>query len=174
MLIQILTHTPKWVFALFVLLFWLGARQLLSGRVGLARITLLPLAMSALSFWGVISAFGDSPLALLGWAIAAGTLGAWVLARPLPASTRYDAATRSFQVAGSAVPLALMMGIFFTKYAVGVQLAMHPQLAHQGEFAIAIGTLYGAFTGIFAARSMRLWRLAVRDDAARLGAAIPE
>ena len=174
MLLQILAHTPKWVFALFAVLLSLGAKQLLAGRVGLARITILPLAMSALSFWGVISAFGDSPLALLGWAAAAGTLGAFVLARPLPASTRYEPSTRSFLVAGSAVPLVLMMGIFFTKYVVGVLLVMHPRMAHQGEFTIAIGTLYGAFSGTFAARSLRLWKLALRADGQRLGAAIPE
>jgi hypothetical protein len=54
------------------------------------------------------------------------------------------------------------MGIFFTKYAVAVALAMHPQLAHQGEVAFAVGALYGAFSGTFAARGIRLWMLALR------------
>ena len=50
--------------------------------------------------------------------------------------------------------------------------AMHPQLTHQAGFAVGIGTLYGAFTGIFAARSLRLWKLALRPDADHLPAAI--
>ena len=29
MLLQIIAHTPKWVFALFALLLWLGCKQLL-------------------------------------------------------------------------------------------------------------------------------------------------
>ncbi|HSV59872.1 MAG TPA: DUF6622 family protein [Variovorax sp.] len=174
MLLQILAHTPKWVFAIFIGLLLLGARQLRGGRVGLLRMTLMPLAMSALSFYGVVSVFGEASLALLGWAGAACAAAAYIVRRPLPAGTRYDPSARTFQLAGTGVPLALMMGIFFTKYAVGVLLVMHPQLAHQAGFAAGIGTLYGAFAGIFAARSLRLWKLAMRRDAVRFPAAIPE
>ncbi|MGQ3000187.1 MULTISPECIES: DUF6622 family protein [Variovorax] len=170
MLIQILLHTPKWVFAVFVLLVWLGSKQLLSGSVSLTRITLMPIAMGALSLMGVASAFGDSLGALLGWAAAAAVMIALVLRRPLPASTRYDAATRRFHLAGSAVPLALMMGIFFTKYVVGVALVMHPELRHDSVFAVAIPVLYGAFSGVFAARALRLWKLAIATDAMASGA----
>jgi hypothetical protein len=169
MLMQIILHTPKWVFAVFVLLVWIGAKQLLSGSVSLTRITVMPIAMTALSVFGVLSAFGDSFGALLGWAAAAVVLLALVLQRPLPATTRYDAAAREFHVAGSAVPLMLMMGIFFTKYVVGVALAMHPELRHQASFALAIPTLYGAFSGIFVARAVRLWKLAIATDAVATG-----
>jgi len=172
MLLQILAHTPKWVFALFFGLLWLGSRQLLSGRVALTRITIMPVVMGALAVYGVLSAFGDTPLALAGWALAALASAALVLRRPLPAGTAYHAASRSFQMAGSPVPLMLMMGIFFTKYSVGVLLAMHPELAHQRDVAIGIGTLYGAFSGIFAARSLRLWKLALREDSARFASNI--
>lgn len=166
MLLQIILHTPKWVFAVFVLLLWLGCKQLLSGSVSLTKVTVMPIAMTGLSLAGVISAFGDSPSALLGWAVAAAALVLLlVLQQPLPANTRYDRAARKFQVAGSAVPLVLMMGIFFTKYVVGVSLVMHPELRQQASFAVAIPMLYGAFSGIFAARAVRLWRLAIRTDA---------
>ena len=169
MLLQILLHTPKWVYAVFVLLVWLGAKQLLSNSVSLTRVTLMPLAMGGLSVFGVISAFGDSLGAVLGWAAAAAVLIALVLQRPLPATTRYDAAAREFHVAGSAVPLMLMTGIFFTKYVVGVALAMHPELRQQASFAIGLPVLYGAFSGIFAARAVRLWRLAIATDAVATG-----
>ena len=165
MLLQIILHTPKWVFAVFALLLWLGCRQLLTGQVSLAKVTVMPVAMTGLSLAGVISAFGDSPGALLGWAVAAAALVLVVLQQPLPAATRYDRDARKFHVAGSAVPLVLMMGIFFTKYAVGVSLAMHPELRQQASFAAAIPMLYGAFSGIFAARAVRLWKLAIRTDA---------
>jgi len=165
LLLQILSSTPRWVFLLFAVLLWLGARQLLAGRVSLLRITVLPVAMTGLALYGVLSAFGDSPGALVGWIVAAVSLAALVLQRPLPATTRYDAARRTFHLAGSVVPLALMMGIFFTKYVVGVALAMHPELAQQHDLAMAIGTLYGVFSGVFAGRGMRLWKLAMRQDA---------
>ena len=170
MLTQILIHTPKWVFALFAILLWLGASQLLAVSVGLTRVTLLPVAMTALSVYGVASVFGDAPEASLGWAAAAIVPLALMLQRPLPAATRYDAASRRFHLAGSPVPLLLMMGIFTTRYAVGVMLAMHPALRHQAAFAASIGALYGAFSGIFAARALRLWRVAIQADRARLAA----
>ncbi|WP_412511433.1 DUF6622 family protein [Variovorax paradoxus] len=170
MLLQIILHTPKWVFAVFVLLVWLGCRQLLSGSVGLAKVTVIPIAMTGLSLAGVVSAFGDSPGPLLGWAVAAAALVLLVLQSPLPASTRYDRAAREFHVAGSAVPLLLMMGIFFTKYVVGASLAMHPELRQQAAFEVGVPMLYGAFSGIFAARAVRLWKLAIGTDAVAAGA----
>ncbi|WHZ10718.1 MAG: hypothetical protein OJF60_001157 [Burkholderiaceae bacterium] len=167
MLMQILIHTPLWVFALFLLLLWLGLRQLLTSQLKLSRVTLLPLAMVGLSLYGVASAFGRSPggpSALAGWAVGVALLAAIVLLRPLPAGVRYDAARRRFIVPGSVVPLALMMGIFFTKYVVGVKLALDPALAQHADFALVVGTLYGAFSGTFAARAARLWRLALRSE----------
>ena len=53
------------------------------------------------------------------------------------------------------------MGIFFTKYAVGVSIGMQPALAHDTSFALTVSTLYGAFSGIFMARTAKLWRLAL-------------
>ncbi|MEJ8855307.1 DUF6622 family protein [Variovorax robiniae] len=164
MLLQILSHTPRWVFVLFAVLVWFGAKQLLASSVSLARTTVMPIAMTALSMSGVLSAFGDSPMALVGWAVAAIALAALLLQRGAPAGTRYDADARRFHVPGSAVPLVLMMAIFVTKYAVGVVMAMHPELAHNHNLALGIGTLYGAFTGTFAGRAIRLWQLAIRHD----------
>ena len=156
MLLQIVTHTPRWVFGLFVLLVWLGCKQLMSGRVSLVKITVMPVAMTGLAVYGVASAFGASntagPAALLAWAAAAAVL------------LRYNAEARAFDVAGSAVPLMLMMGIFFTKYVVGVSLSMHPELAHQTPVAVGISALYGAFIGVFVGRAARLWKLAIRTD----------
>ena len=60
----------------------------------------------------------------------------------------------------NAMPLALIVGIFLTKYFVGVELAMQPTLARDGTFALQISALYGVFNGLFAARALRMWRLA--------------
>lgn len=173
MLIQILAGTPRWVFALFALLLWLSGKQLLSHRLSLARATSMPVAMTALSIYGVLSVFSHQPIAGLGWAAAALVAGFAVLRRPLPATTRYDAAARRFHLGGSAVPLVLLMGVFFTKYTVGVQVAMHPALPGDLAFALCVGVLYGAFSGIFMARALRLWKLAVRQDRRTAGLVNP-
>lgn len=171
MLLQILASTPTWVFVLFVVLLGFGVRQAWSYRASLVRVAILPVTMKTLAVVGVISAFGPSSMAVAAWALAALLAVFVVLRRPLPATTRYDVATRSFAVTGSVVPLALLMGIFFTKYVVAVQLAMHPALSHDADFALVAGTLYGAFSGVFAARAIRLWKLALRSSSSTVGGA---
>nr|WP_295775852.1 DUF6622 family protein [Rhodoferax sp.] len=161
MFTQILINTPKWVFVLFVALVWLGLKQMLPRRVGLNRMTIMPLAMTCLSLYGVTSVFGDSPQALLTWCIGAAVAFTLNFQLPSAAQITYDVASRRFQMPGSAVPLALFMGIFFTKYAVGISMGMQPSLAHNSGFALSIGALYGAFSGIFLARAAKLWRIAL-------------
>lgn len=166
MLMQILTHTPRWVFVLLIALIALGARQMTSQRVSMKRVAVLPLAMMGLGLLGVVTAFPQQPSALLGWALGLAGAAATVLSRPLPAGTQFDRSSHTFAVPGSGVPLALMMAIFFTKYAVGVTVAMQPALAGHLGFAAGVGTLYGLFSGVFLGRAARLWRLAM----ARTGA----
>ena len=163
MFYQIITNTPLWVWGLFALLLWLGLKQALPGSIGLRRITITPIAMMGLSMYGTVSAFGATPTVLLVWCAAAAGLATLVLRQPLPTNTRYNAVTRIFQVQGSWVPLALMMGIFATKYFVGVASAMHPDLIRGTAFTLGFSALYGAFSGVFAARAARLWQLALRQ-----------
>jgi hypothetical protein len=163
MLIQILTHTPRWVFALFLALVVLGAQQMFTRQVTLLRVLLLPAAMTGLSVWGVVSAFPLQPLALPAWMAGAVLAASLVLQSPLPQGVRYHTASQRFQLPGSVVPLALMMGVFFTKYVVGVTLAQTPQLAVTPGFSLVLSVLYGLFSGTFAGRAARLWRLATAN-----------
>lgn len=41
-------------------------------------------------------------------------------------------------------------------------LAMQPALARDGRYTLIVGALYGLFSGAFAARAVRLWRLAIQ------------
>jgi hypothetical protein len=162
---QIIRNTPTWVWGLLLGLLSLGISQSFSRTVGLRRVTVMSLAMAGLSLFGTVSAFGSASQVLLTWLAAAIGVAAFVLSRPLAVSTTYDPATRRFYLPGSWVPLGLMMGIFFTKYVVGVTLAMQPALVHQSGPALAAAALYGAFSGAFVARAARLLRLALRVQA---------
>ena len=115
--------------------------------------------MTGLSLLGVTSAFSGSPQAFMAWLAGVVLVGITSM-QLLPADrARFDGHSRTFHIPGSAVPLALFMGIFFTKYAVGASIGMQPSLAHDSVFATAVGALYGSFSGIFLARSANLWRL---------------
>jgi hypothetical protein len=160
---NVLKNTPVWVGGLFAALLALGLSQRRDRRAGLVRVTLMPVAMTVFSIWGTVSAFGASPhfaAVLLAWLVAAGVVTAAMARGRSPAV--YDRATRSFALPGSWMPLLLILGIFLTKYVVGVELAMQPALAREAPFALTVGTLYGVFSGLFAARTWRLWRLVLQ------------
>lgn len=166
MLIQIVQHTPRWVFALFAVLLWLGIQQLFSRRVRLTRLIFSGLGLAAFSLYGVASSFGERSELLLLWIAVAVAVAAWICGGAAPQATRYDPLSRRFDVPGSAVPLALMMGTFFTKYVVGVTLALHPELASEAAFALPMTGVYALFGGLFMGRSVRLIRLAMRSESA--------
>ena len=160
-LLQILSHTPPWVFALFLLLLTLGVRQMRDTRVRPARLAVMPAVMAAWSLYGVISAFGLRPAPVTAWLVGAALALSAVIWRPL-SGVRYDPPTRSVQLPGSAAPLGFMMGIFFTKYAVNVALATHPALRDESLLMLIASALYGSFSGLFGGRAVRVVRHLLR------------
>ena len=175
-LLQVVSHTPLWVWGLLAALVWLGASQLRDRTASLRRTQLMPLGMGVFSIAGLLSAFGGSGAAaaqaLAAWlaaAVATTALALWLQPTP-PNGTTYAPASRSFHVPGSAMPLALILGIFLTKYFVGIELAIQPGLARDSVFALQISALYGLFSGLFAARALRLWRLARGSGLQRVAA----
>lgn len=161
MIYQIITRTPVWVWALLALLIWLGYQQTKSHTIGLRRVVIIPVILTGLSIYGTLSAFGISREVMLTWLASASLPVVFIMQLPLPADNRFDSQTRSLHVMGSWVPLALMMGIFANKYVVGATLGLHPEFAQNTNFALTFSALYGAFSGVFIGRAVRLWRLAI-------------
>jgi hypothetical protein len=171
-IVTVVRNTPLWVGGLLAALLALGFSQVRDREVSLVRMSLTPVGMTVFSLWGTISAFGNSPLvleAMVVWFAAA--IAAFALVIPGRPTASYDAATRTYQLPGSLVPLALIAGIFIVKYVVGVDLAMAPRLMQDSPYALTVAALYGAFTGLFVGRAARLWRLALRSPAASAVAA---
>lgn len=170
-IVTILRSTPAWVWALLAGLLALGATQLRDRTASLARVSLLPLGMTAFSAWGTFSALGTS-------GNTAGVAATWLAAAAVAfalvvrgnARAHFDPVQRAYALPGSVVPLLLIAGIFLVKYVVGVELAMAPRLVQDSQYALTVAGLYGAFTGIFIGRAARLWRLALRP-VPRLGTA---
>jgi len=155
MILQILQRTPPWVFVLFLALLALGAAQRRPRELGQLRVALMPAIFMPLSIWGVWSAFGPSEFAYGGW--IAGVGAALLLNRytRLPRQVSYSRDARLFRVEGSWIPLAMMMAIFFTRYAIAVATAMQPALNGMPAFAAVVGFAYGLFSGSFLARALR-------------------
>lgn len=160
MMSQIVSGTPLWVWGLLLALFWLGTSQLKPRVVSFRRVVPMALLMAAFSLYGTVSAFGSSAGALACWLAAACTVGWVVLSSTAAKGTRYLSAQRAFEIPGSLVPLALMLGIFVVKYVVGILVAMHAPVVQATLFGPLVGMVYGAFSGAFLGRAGRLMRLA--------------
>lgn len=158
MLSEILKRTPSWVFVLFLVLLALGYSQSKARAVKRRHVAILPAAMIALSFYGVLSAFGVAPIALAAWLIGA-SVAVWLgIALAVPRGVTYSAEALSFSIPGSWLPLVLMMAIFFIKYAVGVILARQLPVAGTFEFTGLISLTYGFLSGLFLSRALVVWR----------------
>lgn len=159
----VVRHTPAWVGALLAALAWTGISQLRDRTAGLVRVTILPLAMTALSLWGLAGAFGASPilsLLVLAWLAVSAIAFAVVGRTDAPQGTRYDVPSSTFFLPGSWVPLVTIAAIFLTRYIVNVDVAITPALVRDGPYTLAVAALYGVFTGTFLGRAARLLRLA--------------
>lgn len=158
-LLTIYRNTPGWAWAVLAALIVLGVRQSVARRLRPARVTALPLAFVALSLAGAASAFG--PRSLTAWALGLSAQAALVAWRGAPAGARWLAADRAFELPGSWLPLALLLGIFALRFAIAVLLARQPALRGDAAFASLAGAAYGVSSGIFVGRAMALWRLAL-------------
>ncbi|AOS81066.1 MULTISPECIES: DUF6622 family protein [Hydrogenophaga] len=155
-MVQILSHTPAWVFALFVVLLAFGLMQTRTRRVRKLPALLLPAGMVALSLAGVQSSFGLRPLPLLAWAAALAVAALLGYRWFRDDRVKYDAATATFFIPGSWAPLAVIMAIFLAKYAYAVMLAMKAEVIASALFVIALSAVYGLLSGYFVARAINL------------------
>lgn len=158
----ILKSTPTWVWGMLAALTALGLSQARDRTASLARIALMPVAMTGLSIWGMVSAFGNSPMfgwVMLTWMFAGAVMFALLAPQAVPAGTTYDPASRTFFMRGSWIPMLLILGVFLTKYIVGVDTAMDPSLARDAQYTLIVGGMYGMFSGVFVGRAARLLKL---------------
>jgi hypothetical protein len=173
MLGPILEHTPVWVWGLLTGLTALGLMQIRTREATLVRVSITPVAMTALAIWGNVSAFGAAPSfgwVMLTWLATAAAMFAVFAPTAAPRGTRYEAASRTFHIPGSWIPMAMIVTIFLVKYGVGVDVAMNPALAYDSQYALGVAAIYGLFSGAFIGRAARLWRLAYRPAHAKRAA----
>ncbi len=162
LMVEIVKHTPPWVFALFVGLVGLGWYQGRARTVRRMRMVVFPMVMILLSCYGVISAFGRSPLGMGCWLL--GGITAVVLALQLAPTLNVAISMKNGLVfiPGSWLPMALIMTLFVTKYAVGVCLARQLPVISLSAFVGSVSFVYGLLGGFFFGRTLSI--LAVRPS----------
>jgi predicted dienelactone hydrolase len=166
-ILEILLYTPIWVFALLAGLCVLGLMQARTRRVAVWLALLLPVAMLALSLTGVLLNIGVSLPTVSAWALGLGVACLLCLRIMNPGTARYDAESRKLIIAGSWLPLLMILSIFSVRYAIGVVRAMDFEIARDPNVQMAASLLLGAFSGFFVARGLLFWR--AHNDAGKAG-----
>ncbi|MDM5177936.1 hypothetical protein PO883_12115 [Massilia sp. DJPM01] len=160
MLIQILTHTPFYVWAILALLVYRGVVAMRDREMAVGKLFIIPVIMLALSLQDIVAKFGTAFLPLSAWASGAAMmlLLVWKFSS---AGVSAGAAPGSVRVHGSWVPLAMMLAIFCTRYATAVTLVVQPQASHHALFSTVVCFMFGVFNGYFLgglARKLTSWK----------------
>jgi hypothetical protein len=154
-----LTHTPRWVFALFIALCVFGALQTRTRRVRPALALLLPIGMLVLSVAGVLQYTTHWRAGLAYWGLGLG-FSAWGISRVLSSRfVSHDADDGRLTVKGSWLPLLVIIGIFITRYALGVAHALHAPALELWQVQMAVAATLGAWSGYFAWRGWVCWQV---------------
>lgn len=149
---------PVWVPAVLLALLALGYRLSRTRTVRPAALVGIAAAMFGFSLYGVASAFGVDPLALLVWlvAYAAAAVGGakWV------SSAGMAKVGRLVVVPGSWLPMVLLVGIFGAKFVLGFAAGVHSPVLHSPAFILAMSGVLGMLSGGFGARAVAVHRFA--------------
>jgi len=121
--------------------------------------------MLVLSLSGVVQYVGLWLPALLAWASGVAA-SVWLLSRG-PAGARYEPESGKLIVAGSWIPLLVIIGIFCIRYAMGVARAMELEILRDHSTQLVVSFVLGALSGYFLSRGVLIWRLHTARGAAR-------
>ncbi len=152
----ILSHIPSWVWAILAFIVVMGILQSRDQLMACARLVILPMVWVAFGAWGVKTSFGLSVAPLLAWGLALIGSLRFVKRSGWPGGARHDAESDRYFVPGSWLPFALMLAIFCGKFALGLSLGFHPELADNTVFAIGFSALFGGLSGAFLGRSRNI------------------
>src|SRR6185437_3979816 len=148
-LIQILRHTPVWVYVLFVYLAWRGINACRPGDTSLAKLAVIPLLFLVWGLYEVARMYGWSAATFGIWCVAflvgAGIGFAIVRVMPLSVDRRRGVIHRPADY--TVLPLILLA--FGTKYALNVTAIVSPQTLRDPDMRILGLVASGLFAGIF-------------------------
>lgn len=160
MIVQILAHTPIWVYATFLMLLGFGLIQTRTRTVRKLPALLFPAGMLALSLAGIYTSFGLAMIPLVAWGMALTMATAVGYTFFRDTRIHCKATDGAFFIPGSWVPLVIMMAIFATKYGYAVMHAYNAEGIATPMFIGGLSAVYGLLSGYFSSRAVNLIQLA--------------
>jgi hypothetical protein len=169
MVLQVITHTPPWVWGLLCALLGLGWMQSRPRRVDRWQLLVLPLTLLLVGMWSMAPGLVAQPLAAAVW-VASLVLGLRLgLKLPRASATRWLPDQQRLQMPGSWLPMLIIVTIFVLRYVTGVAQALHPEWRHQFGVQATLAVAFGVLSGLFLGRAAGLW---VLTRSARVGPSV--
>jgi hypothetical protein len=147
-LIQILLHTPWWVYVLFGFILYVGIKATKMRSIPVRQLFIGPSIFTVLSIYILVGRIGDHFLYIIPWGIASiiGIAIGWVEMHRL--NIVVDRKNRLLKIPGSAFTLILFLLFFGSNYYYGFLSATDPERVKQIQFVIYILLVSGIGTGI--------------------------
>jgi hypothetical protein len=159
MIVQIITHTPLWVWGLLCALLVLGALQSRPRQVARWQLLALPLALLLLGLWSMAPAFVTQPWAAALWLLSLAVGARLGLRLSRHTAARWLPEVQRLQLPGSWLPMLLIVSIFLLRYVTNVAMAMHPQWRTLWQMQAPLAVAFGALSGLFLGRALGLLSL---------------
>ncbi|WP_237448744.1 MULTISPECIES: DUF6622 family protein [unclassified Pantoea] len=149
-LIELLRHTPTWVWILLVYLIFRGIKALQTREVAVQKLFYIPVLFLVWGFYGV---FRETTwVAYTLFSMIIGLLIGGIIGAMLSHATGKPISSENHGMIirpGSALPLIFMLLAFAAKYTLSVSVALHPELIASLSFNLIHGAISGVTAGIF-------------------------
>lgn len=148
-MLQIISHTPLYVWPLLGYLFWIGWRSKKTRTAPFGPLMILPVAISLWSMLPIV--IRHESIELICWMVSESIgigLG-FLTVRTL--NLRFDKEKNLIEIAGNWTPLILLMSIFALRYFLGASYGLHPELRGNLTF-LGLESLANILSGMFTGR----------------------
>lgn len=163
-IIAALAHTPLWVWPLFAVMLWLGARNVSTRERALAPMFALPAIVLAIGLFEIATSSADLTLAIPAFAVslALGVAIGWNL---VPGDVVRRREQGRVLVPGSAAPLLIVIALLVLRYAMGYTYGRWPELRSDPALTLEFGATGALLAGILWGRALRLVQIYRRPSA---------
>jgi len=156
--IDLITHTPFWVWAALVALLWLGVKRAQAREVTLSRMVFFPAIVTLLSLYGLASTWAGTPTLLGVLAGAAiGTAAAFRMEQRNPAEALPDGRLR---LKGEWTSVVIVLAIFASHYVKTVAAIVSPAGAASAGFLFTMALVSALFSALLVVRTILRLRVA--------------
>lgn len=148
-MIQIISHTPIWVWPLLVYLVWGGWKSRKDYIVSWKSLLVMPVVMFIWSIYSTTAKHGNLAIFVWGLSLFTGVVLGALTVRNL--KLRFDKQQNLIEVAGNWTPMILSVTIFSLRYFIGAMYGLYPNLVGS-HMMLAIQCVATIISGMFTGR----------------------